>query len=71
MLALAEYFLQEFRELYSLISNEVEKVQEKYVARMKKHDQNFWAFIKMITALQSEQEQSEKSQDVDDLETDL
>lgn len=66
MLALAEYFLQEFRELYSLISNEVEKVQERYVARMKKHDQNFWAFIKMITELQG-QEQSEKSQDVDDL----
>lgn len=38
---------------------------------MKQHDQNFWAFIKMITELQGEQEQSEKSQDVEDLETDL
>ena len=68
MLALADYFLQEFRELYSLISNEVEKAQEKYVARMKKHDQNFWAFIKMIAELQGE---SEKCQDVYDLETNL
>jgi hypothetical protein len=68
VLALAEYFLQEFRELYWLISTELEKSNEKHVARMKKHDKNFWAFIKMIAKLQGE---SEKCQDVDDLETDL
>lgn len=59
IIVLAEYYLSEFQELYSLIANEFEKNQVKYVERMKRHELNFWAFIQTIIKLQGEQEECE------------
>lgn len=65
VIVLAEYYLGEFQELYSLISNEFEKAQEKHIERMKRHEFNFWAFIQTITKLHGEADIESANSDSD------